>query len=137
MSCDWRFLWFGHRLQAVGVWPRVILVSTSPHVWASASISNVPTLKRAARAAGCVRKLFPLVLRPTSIFKLAPSKSDDYLLVEMSNEIARLTAQHYMIKERMNDKLVVAALDLQRRGLRVLDSACADGPSCQVLLELG
>lgn len=42
-------------------------------------------------------------------------------------EVDRLSAQHYVVKNAMGGKLVLAPIDLSKPDLRILDSATADG----------
>lgn len=51
----------------------------------------------------------------------------EYLLPEPEKEIARLTEQDAVITHFMNNKRIVAPVDLDKPGLLVLDSATADG----------
>lgn len=51
----------------------------------------------------------------------------EYLLPEPEKEVARLTEQDAVITHFMNNKRIVAPIDLSKPGLVVLDSATADG----------
>jgi hypothetical protein len=50
-----------------------------------------------------------------------------YILEGSPTEAQRLQLQHEIIKDAMGGKLVAAPLDLSKPGLRILDSATADG----------
>lgn len=50
-----------------------------------------------------------------------------YLLPEPGKEIARLTEQDAVITHMMNDKRILAPINLAKPGLRILDSGTADG----------
>jgi hypothetical protein len=56
-----------------------------------------------------------------------------YILEGSPTEAQRLQLQHEIIKDAMGDKLVAAPLDLSKPGLRILDSATADGKSYPLL----
>jgi hypothetical protein len=50
-----------------------------------------------------------------------------YLLSQNPTEVERLGYQHEVIKDHMGGRLVLAPMDLAQRGLRIFDSATADG----------
>ncbi|KAL8896245.1 MAG: hypothetical protein Q9207_007798 [Kuettlingeria erythrocarpa] len=57
----------------------------------------------------------------------ALNEKPDYFLSQNPPEVERLTRQHEVIKDHMGGKLVLAPVDLSTPGLRILDSATADG----------
>ncbi|KAH7304188.1 hypothetical protein B0I35DRAFT_445660 [Stachybotrys elegans] len=50
-----------------------------------------------------------------------------YILPEPNNEVKRLTAQDEVISYSMNNKRILAPIDLSKPGLKILDSGTADG----------
>jgi hypothetical protein len=44
-------------------------------------------------------------------------------------ELLRVTTQHKILKAGYSNKLIQAPINLSKPGLRILDSACADGKS--------
>lgn len=56
-----------------------------------------------------------------------PDEEPQYLLPEPEKEVARLTEQDAIITYMMKHNRVVAPLDLKKPGLKILDSATADG----------
>lgn len=55
------------------------------------------------------------------------SEKHQYLLPEPEKEVARLTEQDSIILYMMNGKRILAPINLKQQGLRILDSATADG----------
>ena len=55
------------------------------------------------------------------------STGRDYFLSQNPTEVERLNYQHVVIKDYMDENLVLAPLDLSQSGLHILDSATADG----------
>lgn len=66
---------------------------------------------------------------PTSVI----SDSSDYVLSINPSETERLRMQHDVVKDAMGGRLVLAPIDLTMPGLRILDSATADGESNALL----
>lgn len=58
-----------------------------------------------------------------------PPEESQYILSGNISETTRLRLQHDVIKDAMGGQLVLAPADLSRSGLRILDSATADGTS--------
>jgi len=58
-------------------------------------------------------------------------KTEEYILAEDTEELTRLTDQHMLITDHLDGKLVLAPMDLEQDGLRILDSATADGKSAE------
>lgn len=54
-------------------------------------------------------------------------EEQQYLLPEPGKEIARLTEQDAVITHMMNNKHILAPIDLSKSGLQILDSGTADG----------
>lgn len=46
---------------------------------------------------------------------------------ESDKEVQRLAKQHRVFRHAMGGKLVLAPVDLEKKGLRVLDSGAANG----------
>lgn len=70
------------------------------------------------------------VPKPTSgTMESSPSLEGEpeYILPEPQKEVQRLTDQDSVFAYSMNNKRVLAPLDTSRPGLKVLDSATADG----------
>ncbi|RMZ66221.1 Demethylmenaquinone methyltransferase [Pyrenophora seminiperda CCB06] len=65
----------------------------------------------------------PPVAQPTT----AAVEDADYILEASPTETQRLRMQHDVIKDAMGGSLVTAPIDLSQPGLRILDSATADG----------
>ncbi|KAJ0103935.1 hypothetical protein J7T55_010952 [Diaporthe amygdali] len=55
------------------------------------------------------------------------SEKHQYLLPEVEKEVGRLTEQDSVIVHMMDGKRILAPIDLKQQGLRILDSATADG----------
>ncbi|KAI1078703.1 methyltransferase SirN-like protein [Whalleya microplaca] len=55
------------------------------------------------------------------------SEEPQYLLPEPGKEIARLTEQDAVVTHMMNNKRILAPIDLAKPGLQILDSGTADG----------
>jgi hypothetical protein len=53
----------------------------------------------------------------------------EYLMKVNPTEVERLRLQHEVVKDAMGGKLIAAPIDLSVAGLRILDSATADGKS--------
>ena len=66
---------------------------------------------------------------PYDSFRMAGDEDQSKTVIKNSvdEEVARLTLQHSVVKDAMGGKLLFAPLDLNKPGLRILDSACADG----------
>ena len=54
------------------------------------------------------------------------AEEEKYFMEGNADELQRLTCQHEVIKAHVG-KLILAPLDLSKPGLRILDSATADG----------
>jgi hypothetical protein len=57
----------------------------------------------------------------------APTNKQEYILEASPTETERLRMQHDVVKDAVGGSLVVAPIDLTKPGLRILDSATADG----------
>ena len=58
---------------------------------------------------------------------MAIETTGNYAFRHDSTELSRLTDQHQYVKDAMGGRLVLAPIDLFKSGLRILDSATADG----------
>ena len=61
---------------------------------------------------------------------------EKYVMEHDPHELGRLTDQPYLVREAMGGRFVYAPLELGRKGLRILDSATADGERCFHLFVL-
>lgn len=67
---------------------------------------------------------------PTADYMEKPTRNEEvYFLSQNPTEVERLGFQHEVIKAHVGGRLVLAPMDLAQRGLRVFDSATADGES--------
>ena len=57
---------------------------------------------------------------------ISGANDDNVIFDAGKSELDRLRLQHVMIKDHMRD-LIIAPIDLSKRGLRILDQATADG----------
>jgi len=55
------------------------------------------------------------------------TKDPEYLLVNTGPELERLRKQHAWIQTCLKGQIVFAPVDLQKKGLKMLDVGCADG----------
>ncbi|KAK6214301.1 hypothetical protein LQW54_004527 [Pestalotiopsis sp. IQ-011] len=53
--------------------------------------------------------------------------NEEYIMGDDDGELQRLTSQHALLKHEMSDQLVFAPIDFSQTGLRIFDSATADG----------
>ena len=53
----------------------------------------------------------------------------------VEEEISRLTLQHSVVKAAANNRLLFAPIDLTQPGLKIIDSACADGKLPHSLID--
>jgi len=65
--------------------------------------------------------------RPLAQPSEAAVEDSDYILEASPTETQRLRMQHDVIKEALDGHLITAPIDLSLPGLRILDSATADG----------
>ncbi|RYO97041.1 hypothetical protein DL765_011339 [Monosporascus sp. GIB2] len=55
------------------------------------------------------------------------TRSEEYIMGNDADELHRLRSQHRLLRHEMDGRLVFAPIDFSRAGLRIFDSATADG----------
>lgn len=65
----------------------------------------------------------------------AEEKSSSYFLPVNSLEAERLMSQHLVLIDALDGRIVLAPVDLNKPGLKVLDSGTADGMSHTVYIN--